>query len=44
LRGLGIVLIIFLARRHDFPLPYDGLHIMLMFGYLVMGLPFRGQP
>jgi len=42
LGGLGIVLIIFLARRHDFPLPYDGLHIMLMFGYLVMGLPFRG--
>ncbi|TDT43406.1 signal transduction histidine kinase [Halospina denitrificans] len=40
--GLFIVLILYLARRQGDPLPYDGLHIMLMFGYLVMGLPFRG--
>lgn len=42
LGGLCIVLILYLARRQGYPLPYDGLHIMLMFGYLVMGLPFRG--
>lgn len=42
LGGLCIVLIIYLARRLGYPLPYDGLHLMLIFGYLVMGLPFRG--
>lgn len=42
LGGLFIVLIIYLARLQSFPLPYDGLHLMLLFGYLVMGLPFRG--
>ncbi|TBW58888.1 response regulator [Marinobacter halodurans] len=39
--GLSVVLIIALARRQSFPLPYDGILLMLMFGYFVMGLPFR---
>lgn len=39
--GLSVVLIIALARRMDYPLPYDGILLMLMFGYFVMGLPFR---
>lgn len=39
--GLSVVLIIALARRVDYPLPYDGILLMLMFGYFVMGLPFR---
>ena len=41
LGGLSVVLIILLARRLGYPLPYDGLHVILMFGYFVMGLPFR---
>ena len=41
LGGLAIVLIIFLARRQGVAIPYDGLHLMLMFGFFVMGLPFR---
>lgn len=39
--GLSVVVIIALARRQDFPMPYDGILLMLMFGYMVMGLPFR---
>lgn len=39
--GLNVVLIIALARRQAFPMPYDGILLMLMFGYFVMGLPFR---
>lgn len=39
--GLNIVLIIALARHQAFPMPYDGILLILMFGYFVMGLPFR---
>lgn len=39
--GLSVVLIIALARHQSFPMPYDGILLMLMFGYFVMGLPFR---
>lgn len=39
--GLSVVIIIALARRQDVAMPYDGILLMLMFGYMVMGLPFR---
>ena len=39
--GLSVVAIIGLARQGGFPLPYDGILLILMFGYFVMGLPFR---
>lgn len=39
--GLSVVLIIALARLDRFPLPYEGVLLMLMFGYFVMGLTFR---
>lgn len=39
--GLGIVAIIALARWNAVALPYEGLLLMTMFGYLIMGLPFR---
>ncbi|WP_228289177.1 sensor histidine kinase [Marinobacter salinisoli] len=38
--GLSVVAIIVAARVRDFPLPYEGLLLMLMFGYFAMGLPF----
>ena len=40
--GLSVVAIIAAARLRDFPLPYEGLLLMLMFGYFAMGLPFYG--
>lgn len=40
--GLSVVAIIAAARLRDFPLPYEGLLLMLMFGYFAMGLPFFG--
>ncbi|MGP4845123.1 hybrid sensor histidine kinase/response regulator [Marinobacter sp. 1Y8] len=39
--GLSVVLIIALARNQHYPMPYDGILLMLMFGYFLMGLPFR---
>ncbi|WP_404365255.1 ATP-binding protein [Marinobacter sp.] len=39
--GLSVVAIIGLARLVDFPMPYEGTLLILMFGYFVMGLPFR---
>lgn len=39
--GLGMVAIIALARWQHIPMPYDGMLLMLMFGYFVMGLSFR---
>lgn len=41
LGGLSVVLIILLARRQELPLPYDGLLLMLMFGFFLMGLSFH---
>lgn len=38
--GLSVVAIIATARLRDFPLPYEGMLLMLMFGYFAMGLPF----
>lgn len=39
--GLSVVVIIALARIQQHPLPYEGILLMLMFGYFVMGIPFR---
>lgn len=39
--GLSVVVIIALARSQQHPLPYEGILLMLMFGYFVMGIPFR---
>jgi len=39
--GLSVVAIIGLARLENHPLPYEGILLMLMFGYFVMGIPFR---
>lgn len=39
--GLSVVTIIGLARLDSHPLPYEGILLMLMFGYFVMGIPFR---
>lgn len=39
--GLSVVAIIGIARMADYPLPYEGILLMLMFGYFVMGIPFR---
>lgn len=39
--GLSVVVIIALARLRNYPMPYDGILMILMFGYVVMGLPFR---
>ncbi|MDO3721051.1 HAMP domain-containing sensor histidine kinase [Marinobacter sp. chi1] len=38
--GLSVVAIIAAARVRDFPLPYEGMLLILMFGYFAMGLPF----
>jgi len=38
--GLSVVAIIAAARQVAFPLPYEGMILMLMFGYFAMGLPF----
>ena len=39
--GLSVIAIIALARLISFPMPYEGVLLILMFGYFVMGLPFR---
>ncbi len=39
--GLSVVAIIGIARLAEFPLPYEGILLMLMFGYFAMGIPFR---
>lgn len=39
--GLSVVAIIGIARTAGHPLPYEGILLMLMFGYFVMGIPFR---
>lgn len=41
LGGLSVVGIIGIARTQSHPLPYEGILLMLMFGYFVMGIPFR---
>lgn len=40
LGGLTVVAIIGAARQLDFALPYEGMILVLMFGYFAMGLPF----
>jgi len=40
LSGLAIVAIIMAARFQQVYMPYDGLLLLLMFGYFVMGVPF----
>ena len=40
LSGLAIVAIIMTARFQQVYMPYDGLLLLLMFGYFVMGVPF----
>ena len=39
--GLSVIAIIGIARLAQFPLPYEGILLILMFGYFAMGLPFR---
>lgn len=39
--GLSVVAIIGIARLEEFPLPYEGILLLLMFGYFAMGMPFR---
>jgi len=39
--GLSVIAIIGIARLAEFPLPYEGILLMLMFGYFAMGIPFR---
>ena len=39
--GLSVIAIIGIARMAEFPLPYEGILLMLMFGYFAMGMPFR---
>ena len=39
--GLSVIAIILVARYQAYPLPYEGMILMLMFGYFAMGLPFR---
>ncbi len=38
--GLSVIAIIVVARLQAYPLPYEGMILMLMFGYFAMGLPF----
>ncbi|MGC8120635.1 sensor histidine kinase [Marinobacter sp. VGCF2001] len=38
--GLSVIAIILVARWQAYPLPYEGMILMLMFGYFAMGLPF----
>jgi len=40
LAGLAIVAIIMAARLQQVYMPYDGLLLLFMFGYFVMGVPF----
>jgi signal transduction histidine kinase len=40
LGGLSVVAIIGVARQLAVPLPYEGMILVLMFGYFAMGLPF----
>ncbi|WP_303291207.1 sensor histidine kinase KdpD [Marinobacter sp. SS5-14b] len=38
--GMSVIAIIVAARMQAYPLPYEGMILMLMFGYFAMGLPF----
>src|SRR5690554_1643999 len=38
--GVSVIAIIVAARLQAYPLPYEGMILMLMFGYFAMGLPF----
>ncbi|WP_291831326.1 HAMP domain-containing sensor histidine kinase [Marinobacter sp.] len=38
--GLSVIAIILVARQQAYPLPYEGMILILMFGYFAMGLPF----
>ncbi|SEK97990.1 diguanylate cyclase (GGDEF) domain-containing protein [Atopomonas hussainii] len=38
--GLGVVAIVGTARAHDFPLPYEGLILVIVFFYFLAGLRF----
>jgi signal transduction histidine kinase/CheY-like chemotaxis protein len=39
--GIGVIWIIFISRLDGFQIPYEGVLLIMMFGYLIMGLPFR---
>ena len=39
--GLCVVLLIYGSRMHDQFMPYEGLLLLLLFGYALVGLPFR---
>lgn len=39
--GMGVIWIIFISRLNAFQIPYEGLLLIMLFGYLIMGLPFR---
>jgi signal transduction histidine kinase len=39
--GLSVIGIIGMAGAAQFPLPYEGILLLLMFGYFVMGIPFK---
>lgn len=39
--GIVIVVIIYVARSQHYDLPYDGLLLLMVFGYFLMGMPQR---
>ncbi|WP_369601505.1 HAMP domain-containing sensor histidine kinase [Hahella sp. SMD15-11] len=39
--GLSVVAILWIAHAHAFAMPYEGLFIVVMFGFFLMGLSFR---
>lgn len=41
LGGISMVSLIWLSRRQGVDMPYDGMLLMLMFGYFLMALPFK---
>lgn len=38
--GLSIIAIILVARLQQVPIPYEGLLVLMMFGYLLLAIPF----
>ena len=38
--GLSVISISVIAQMHGLAIPYEGLLLIMMFGYLVMGIPF----
>lgn len=38
--GLSVISISVIAQMHSLAIPYEGLLLIMMFGYLVMGIPF----